>query len=59
MFQLPSGGAGLSPLERVTSELRRNDWALAFAATCFQLKVVLTEMHKYYPDDECLAALRS
>lgn len=58
MFQLPSGGAGLSPLERVTSELRRNDWALAFAATCFQLKVVLTEMHKYYPDDECFGSIK-
>lgn len=32
--------------------------ALAFAATCFQLKVVLTEMHKYYPDDECFGSIK-
>lgn len=54
MFHLQSGGAGLSPLESVTAELRRNDWALAFATTYLQLEVVLTEMHKYCPNGECL-----
>lgn len=57
MFQLTSGGAGLSPLESVTAELRKNDWALTFAATYLQLKIVLTEMHKYCPNDECFGII--
>lgn len=31
MFQLPSGGAGLSPLKTVTAEWRRNDWGFRFS----------------------------
>lgn len=54
---MPSGGAGLSPLESVTAELKRNDWALAFAATYLQLKVDLAEMHKYCPNDECFGII--
>lgn len=31
---------------------------IAFAATCFQLKVFLTEMHKYCPNDECFGSIK-
>lgn len=54
---MPSGGAGLFPLESVTAELRRNDWALAFVAAYLQLNVVLTEMHKYCPNAECFGII--